>query len=39
MPFSLAYRQMRILGSIVTSPTSDVVALHPETFERSTIRG
>jgi hypothetical protein len=38
-PLSLAYRPMRIFSSIVTSPTSDMLALHPESFERSTIRG
>ena len=30
---------MRIFSSIITSAASDVFALHPETFERSTIRG
>ena len=38
-PLSLADWQVRILGSIITSAASDVFALHPETFERSTIRG
>ena len=27
--FSLPYREMRILGSIVTSPARDMHALHP----------
>ena len=38
-PFSLADWQVRILSSIVTSPTSDVIAFHPEDLKRCSIRG